>query len=252
MQPVPSHAICWNSIRRGESVSGKLARSLLLEQKGIAFALFANGGKRAVAGYYECFVRQCENGSVKGLQDLLHGSAGQVGAADGAGEQGVAGDQDFLRRKVNADATFGVAGRVEDGGRMGASLDGVSGIDTLIDFNRAGRCHAHPGSLRVQHFEQGIIVLVEQNGRSGGSAQLHGSAHVIDVGMRDHDLLDLQVMLADDRQQAFDIVTGVDDHGFARGFVADDGAVALERPDGEDFVDHASIVLSSERLVTST
>jgi len=35
------------------------------------------------------------------------------------------------------------------------------------------------------------------------------------------------------------LVAGVDDHGLARGFVAEDSAVALERADGEDLEDHA-------------
>ena len=50
---------------------------------------------------------------------------------------------------------------------------------------------------------------------------------MIDVGVRDHDLLDLQVMLADKRKDVLNIVAGIDDHGFARGLVTDDRAVAL-------------------------
>jgi hypothetical protein len=70
-------------------------------------------------------------------------------------------------------------------------------------------------------------------------------------------LLDLQVMLADECEKVFNVVAGVDDHGFARSLVADDRAVALQRPDREDFVDHASldhgsIVASREYLVPGT
>jgi hypothetical protein len=65
---------------------------------------------------------------------------------------------------------------------------------------------------------------------------------VIDVAMGDHNLLDLQVMLADELENVFNVIAGVNDHRFTCGFVADDRAVALQRPDGEDFVDHASIV----------
>ena len=49
-------------------------------------------------------------------------------------------------------------------------------------------------------------------------------------------------MLADEREHVLDVIAGVDDHGFARGFVANDRAVALQRTDGEDFVDHLFIV----------
>jgi hypothetical protein len=68
---------------------------------------------------------------------------------------------------------------------------------------------------------------------------------MIDVGMGDHDLLDLQVMLADEPEDVLNVIAGIDDHRFASGFIADDRAVALQRPDGEDFVDHASIVAST-------
>jgi hypothetical protein len=56
------------------------------------------------------------------------------------------------------------------------------------------------------------------------------------------DLFDLQVMLADEGENVLDIIAGVDDHGFAGGFVADHGTIALQRADGKDFVDHSFIV----------
>jgi hypothetical protein len=35
-----------------------------------------------------------------------------------------------------------------------------------------------------------------------------------------------------------DFIAGIDDHGFARGLISDNGAVALQRANGKDFVDH--------------
>jgi hypothetical protein len=49
-------------------------------------------------------------------------------------------------------------------------------------------------------------------------------------------------MLADEGEDVLDVVAGVDDHSLASGFVADDGAIALQRADGKDFVDHRFIV----------
>jgi hypothetical protein len=49
---------------------------------------------------------------------------------------------------------------------------------------------------------------------------------VVDVGVGDDDLLDLEIMFADERENFLKVVARVDDHGFAAGFVADDGAVA--------------------------
>ena len=51
-------------------------------------------------------------------------------------------------------------------------------------------------------------------------------------------------MAGEDGEDARDVVAGVDDHGFAGGLVSKDGAVALERADGEDFMDHGRFVLS--------
>jgi hypothetical protein len=52
------------------------------------------------------------------------------------------------------------------------------------------------------------------------------------------DLLDGEVVLVEDGDDAGDLVAGVDDDGFERGLVAEDGAVALQGADGEDFMDH--------------
>ena len=120
--------------------------------------------------------------------------------------------------------------------------------EAAIDLYFSWRGHADPGGLHVQHFEQIVIVLVEQDGCAREGAELHGSAYVVDVGMGDDDLFDVEIVLADDSEQVFDVVAGIDDHGFAGGLVADDGAVALQRADGEDFVDHGSIVAVSRGL----
>jgi hypothetical protein len=99
--------------------------------------------------------------------------------------------------------------------------------------------------LFIQHFQQGVVVLVEQDRGAGGGAELHGSANVVDVGVGDDDLLDLKLVLSEERDHVVDVVAGVNDHGFVSGLVADDGAVALQRADGENFVDHGDIVASS-------
>src|ERR1700736_3292342 len=108
-----------------------------------------------------------------------------------------------------------------------ARLDRVSAANTLVDFDLAGSGHADPGSLHVQHFEQSKVILVEQNRGAGGGAQLHRSAHVIDVSVSDDDLLDFEIMLSADSENVVDVVAGIDHHGFARDFISDNGTVAL-------------------------
>src|ERR1700737_3142458 len=130
--------------------------------------------------------------------DLLKRSAGKVGASDGAGKQRVAGDELVLRREVKADAAFGMSRGMKHIGAERARSDRVGAANALVDFDLAGSGHADPGSLHVQHFEQSKVVLVEQNGGAGGGAQLHGSAHVIDVSVSDDDLLEFEIMLGED------------------------------------------------------
>jgi hypothetical protein len=54
----------------------------------------------------------------------------------------------------------------------------------------------------------------------------------------DDDLLHLQIVFFDQSEDVFNVIAGVNNHGFARGFVADDGAVALQGSNGDDFMDH--------------
>jgi len=190
------------------------------------------------------FVRQGHERIAEGAQDFLHGAAGEVGAADRSCEESVAGDQFLVGREVEADTAFGVAGGVQDVGGDGSSGDGFSGGDAMIDFDFSGRAHADPRGLLVEHFQKSVIVLVEQDGSAGEGAELHGSADVVDVGVGDDDVLDLEIVFLEESKNIFEIIAGIDDHGFAGGFVSDDGAVALQGADREYFVDHGTIVAS--------
>ena len=119
-----------------------------------------------------------------------------------------------------------------------ARLDGVPLSDARSISTLPGIFHSDPRRLHIQHLQQGIVILVEQDGRAGGGPQFHGSAHMIDVSMSDDDLLHLEIVLLNERENIFDVIAGIDHHGFAGGFVPDDRAVALQRPDGKDFVNH--------------
>src|SRR5260370_2352241 len=102
--------------------------------------------------------------------------------------------------------------------------------------------HGEPRSLYVEHFQQRIVILIEQDWGASLRAQFHRSAYVVDVGVGDDYLFYYQVVLADDGENILNIVARIDDHGFARGLIADDGAVTLQRANGKDLVDHRAIV----------
>jgi hypothetical protein len=63
---------------------------------------------------------------------------------------------------------------------------------------------------------------------------------VIYMGVSDDDGSHLQCVAREDGLDPLDFIAGVDDYGFAGGLVAEDGAVALERADRNDFVKHPS------------
>ena len=134
---------------------------------------------------------------------------------------------------------------MQNGSDMGARLYGVASAHTLVNLNRARRRHANPLSLFVQHFQERVIILIEQDRRARRRSQLHRTPHMIDVRMRDSDLLDLQVMLSKQRQNRFYLVARVNDHRFMRALIANNRTVALDGSDREYFVDHAYIVTST-------
>ena len=50
--------------------------------------------------------------------------------------------------------------------------------------------------------------------------------------------LTLRLCFSNQSKDVFDVVARINHHGFARGFVPDHRAIALQRADGKDFVDH--------------
>ena len=117
----------------------------------------------------------------------------------------------------------------------GDELAVFEGVVGAVD---GGGGDAEPAGLDVHHLDQGQVVLVVEDGGAGELLEAVGSGDVVDVGVGDEDLLDGEVVFGEEGQDAGDVVAGIDDDGFVGGLVAEDGAVALEGADGEDFVDH--------------
>src|SRR5208337_3783439 len=90
-------------------------------------------------------------------------------------------------------------------------------------------------------------LFVQKDGRTGEPLELERAAYVVDVGVGDENLLELEAELGKAALNAADFVAGIDDDGLTGLFVAQDGAVAGERADGEGLQDHGLIV----RLTTS-
>src|SRR5208337_2638526 len=155
--------------------------------------------------------------------------------------------QHFFRGKIEADAALGVPRSVQNVRRQAACPQPVAIPNTRFDSNLTRCSHTYPCSLHVQHFQQRVVILIQQDRRASRGAQLHGSAHVIDVGVGDDDLLHDQFVLADDGKNVFNVVARIDDHGFVRGLIADDGTVTLQRADRKDLVNHALQLSQKEK-----
>ena len=139
---------------------------------------------------------------------------------------------------MQADAALGVARSVENiaaKARNGDDATVFQGIVGRVDF---GGWHAEPAGLDVHHLDQGKIAGIVEDGRAGELFEAGGAGDVVDVGVGDEYLLDGEVVTVQDRHDARYVVARIDDDSLAGGLVTEDGAVALQHADGQDFVDH--------------
>ncbi len=205
-------------------------------------ALASNGGGWAVAGDYLSFAGQGEQAALDGVQDLRTVAAREVGAADAAGEKCVSRQEQIERNEVQADGALGVAGGVEDLSRIGVEADLLAVGEGFVWRSGFRSGDAKPGRLLVHDVELLEVRFVHENRRAGKALELERAADVVDVAVGDEDLFELEIVGSEAAVNTADFVTGVDDDGFTCGFVAKDGAVALQRADREGFEDHVSIL----------
>ena len=124
----------------------------LKEWIGIAFHADRSFG--AVAGNDSYLVGQGEEAVVDGGEKLADVAAGQVGAAYGAGEEGVSGEEESLGWKVEADAAFGVAGVWRMEPVRPVMADDFAVVQGVVGVADGGGRDAEPARLDVHHFDQ--------------------------------------------------------------------------------------------------
>jgi hypothetical protein len=207
-------------------------------KKWIRLALVADRGSGAVTGDDGDLVGEGKEALVDRVQELMSVAAGQVCAADRAGEEGISCEQEGLGGEIEAHAAFGVAGSVEDGAVEAGDGDEFAVLESVVGSRDGGGWDAEPAGLNVHHFDQGEILLVVEDGGAGELLEAMGSGDVVDVGVGDDDHFDGEAMPGDDGHDAGDVIARVDDDGFVGVLVAQNGAVALQRTDREDLVDH--------------
>lgn len=196
-------------------------------------------------GYDEGLVGENKEAASNGIENLIEITTGEVGAPDASGEKRIAGEDRIERDEMEADGALGVTGGVDDPGRKGSEPDGLAIDESFVWRGRLGGADAQPCGLLVHDVELGKVVLIEENWRACEPLEFESSADVIDVGVSDEDLFEGESEGSKAVLNSTDLVAGVDDNGFARGLVAEDGAVALQRADREGLEDHGSIVGAS-------
>ena len=150
----------------------------------------------------------------------------------------IAGHQQLERSKVQAHRPLGMAGGVQDLGGVVLQSHDLAIRQASVGRSHLRRMHPDPRRLRIHHFEQWQIVLVEINGRARQLLELQRPAHVVDMRVGYDDLLELEPQFGEPLMNARRLVTGIDDDGLPGLFIAQDGAVAGQRPDGKGLQDH--------------
>jgi hypothetical protein len=148
----------------------------------------------------------------------------------------------MLLREEKTDAALGVSRRVQYLGRQIGKAEGQAIVGTGIRGRDFRRGNTKPTSLHLHHAQQVQIPLVEKHRCPGRFLQQSRSAYVIDMGMSNDNLAQGQAVFLKPGENLGNVVSGVDDHGFAGNFVAQDGAVAAQWTYGKAFKDHSSIL----------
>ncbi|MNF47428.1 hypothetical protein D3C84_286300 [compost metagenome] len=111
----------------------------------------------------------------------------------------------------------------------------------LVRCRHRGVGHAEHAALHLQTIPEETVVLVQVQGRAGALLHLAGGEEVVEMGMGMNDAHHLQAVLVQARHDQLRIAARIDDDGLLGQRVADDGAVALQRPDGKGFADQGGL-----------
>ena len=135
-----------------------------------------------------------------------------------------------------------MAGCMDDLGGIAVEADEQAVAEVFVRRSGFGSINAEPTGLFSHDFELGQVVFIHEDGGTGELFEFEGAADVVDVGVGDENLLELEAEGVEAASDAADFVAGIDDDGFASFLVSQDGAVALQRANGEGFEDHGFIL----------
>jgi hypothetical protein len=206
----------------------------------------ADSGGRAMAGQDPGVVGKRQEPGFDGVDDLARVAAGQIGAADAAGKQGIAGNDHLERFEMKTDRTLGVTRRVQHFGGVAVETDTQAIGEAYVWRGHIRRGNADPRRLFLHHLEKREVIFVEKDGSAGEVLQLECAADVVNVTVRDQDLLELESEVGEAAVNAADFIAGIDDDGFGGILVAKEGAIALQGADDERLENHEDILAIRE------
>ncbi len=184
-------------------------------------------------------------------------SAGQIGPADRAGEQGVA-DEQVLAGAVRCtdlqtDAPGTVARRVM---RYRDAITKANRLSRRVEvIDRRLRLNVQPE--HPAHFDgplvQEEVVAMERHLDAERPLRGGHSRHMVDVRVRQQNVVDRQRLILRDLKQLVDFVAGINEHGVAGAATGDDEAVLEERLDGSrlDYDHDVILAILDDLMFTS-
>jgi hypothetical protein len=214
-------------------------------KKRIRLSFFSDRGFPSVTRQHPGRIGQHQQTMMQRAQNLTSIPTGQIGPPDGPGEQGIAGKQQVLFRKEQADAARRVPRGMQHLGPEAGKTERLAIVRATVRRCHLGRLDTEPTGLHLHHAQQLQVLLVEIHRRPGCLSKLGGSAYMVDMCMGHDNLAQGEAVLPEPGENFRDVVSRVDDHGFVGSLVAQDGAIAAQRTDGKGLKDHSLILEAS-------
>jgi hypothetical protein len=220
---------------------------LFFHQEGIRLALLADGGAGSVAGMHQRFVRKSHQLALERVHYLLHRTTPKVGSTDAAREERVAceklwsGHRNIAAfvRQVEAYASWRMTGRVKHARFKRAPAQDVAFPQHLVHVGEVRRRQPDERRLHIHRVIQREILAVHHHRRARVLVQLAQPADMINVRVRAHDGFYGEFVASQEIEHAADFIARIDNQGFARHGIADDGTVAVEYPHGDGDMDQS-------------
>src|SRR5262249_2656976 len=217
-------------------------------QERIRPPLLTNRRRRPVTWVDDGIVTKREQNLLDRGDQHIVVAARQIGPPNRAGEQRVADEQLPSRfsgsSNLQADAARAMPRRV-----MHARLERAEPYDVVrriehvnrrLRLDREAEHLAHLDGVLIEK----EVVAMEIDRRAERPFRLCDAGHVIDVGMRQQDVVDRELAPVGEREQLGDLVARIDQGRLVRLFAADDEAVLEDRTAGPALHFHVEMILA--------